>query len=88
VADSGLLPTPQFRRASLDSRGSTWDIPNNTRDPERAIVNLMERDALFTDELREETRALHLRAIEVDVGIGLAELIDDVADCLDLGDRN
>jgi hypothetical protein len=48
----------------------------------------MERDALFTDELREETRALHLRAIEVDVGIGLAELIDDVADCLDLGDRN
>jgi hypothetical protein len=81
-----LLPTPRFRRAALDSRGSTWNIPNKTRDPERALMNLMERDALFTDELRAELRALHLRTIEVDVGIGVDELIHDVADCLDLGD--
>jgi hypothetical protein len=81
-----LLPTPRFRRAALDSRGSTWDIPNKTTDPERALLNLMERDALFTDELREETRALHLRTIDVDVGIGVEQLINDVADCLDLGD--
>jgi hypothetical protein len=44
----------------------------------------MERDALFTDELREETRALNLRTVEVDVGVGVDELINVVADCLDL----
>ena len=83
-----LLPTPQFRRDALDSRGSTWEIPNRTSDPGRALANLLERDALFTDELREEARILHLRTIEVDVGIGVDELINDVARCLDLSDEN
>jgi hypothetical protein len=80
-----LLPTPQFRRAALDSRRSTWDIPNRTSDPRRALLNLLERDALFTDELRRETRALLLRTIEVHVGIGVDQLINDVAESLDLG---
>jgi hypothetical protein len=60
-----LLPTPGFRRAAFDSRGSTWEIAGRTRDPERALRNLLERDRLFTERLRAETRALDLRAIEV-----------------------
>jgi hypothetical protein len=83
-----LLPTPEFRRRALEDRGSTWDIPNRTSDPKRALANLMERDARFTDGLRQEARALHLHTVEVDVGIGVDELVDDVADWLNLADVN
>ena len=61
-----LLPTPDFRRAALDSRGSTWQIAGGTGDPERALRNLLERDHLFTERLRAETRRLGLPAIDVD----------------------
>lgn len=60
-----LLPTPDFRRAALDSRGSTWDIAGKTSDPERALSNLLERDRMFTGRLQEQTKSLRLRAIEV-----------------------
>ena len=61
-----LLPTPEFRRAAFDSRGTAWDIPRKTNDPERALRNLLERDRMFTDRLVEETKRLELPAIEVD----------------------
>ncbi|MGH3754843.1 MAG: hypothetical protein ACRDRP_19520 [Pseudonocardiaceae bacterium] len=44
-----LLPTPEFRRAAMESRGTLWDIPNKTGDPERALRNLLERDHMFTE---------------------------------------
>lgn len=69
-----LLPTPGFRRAALDSRGSTWSIAGRTSDPERALRNLLERDRMFTGRLREETRALGLCGIEVDVAMTEDEL--------------
>ncbi|WP_433251000.1 hypothetical protein [Actinomadura nitritigenes] len=69
-----LLPTPGFRRAALDSRGSTWSIAGRTGDPERALRNLLERDRMFTGRLREETRALGLCGIEVDVAMTEDEL--------------
>jgi hypothetical protein len=40
-----LLPSPAFRRAAFDARGSTWTIPNKTSDPQRALENLLARDA-------------------------------------------
>lgn len=61
-----LLPTPDFRRAAFDSRGSTWKIAGQTSNPEKALRNLLERDAMFTERLRAETRRLGLPAIEVD----------------------
>ncbi|GAA2631387.1 hypothetical protein GCM10010399_74480 [Dactylosporangium fulvum] len=61
-----LLPTPGFRRAAFASRGSLWEIAGRTGDPERALHNLLERDRMFTDRLRAETKELGLRAIEVD----------------------
>ncbi|MFF3444223.1 hypothetical protein [Streptosporangium sp. NPDC002721] len=61
-----LLPTPGFRRAAIDSRGSTWDIARRTGDPDRALRNLLERDRMFTEHLRERTKSLRLRVIEVD----------------------
>lgn len=61
-----LLPTPRFRRAALDSRGSKSEIPQKTSNPQRARHNLAERDRLFTRRLHEETERLDLRIIEVD----------------------
>jgi len=60
-----LLPTPGFRRAAFESRGSLWQIAGQTSDPERALHNLLERDRMFTERLREETERLALPAIEV-----------------------
>lgn len=62
-----LLPTPDFRQAVIASRGgSAWAFLARTTDPERALRNLLERDRMFTDMLREETARLGLPAIEVD----------------------
>lgn len=78
LADPGhavwLLPTPEFRRAALDSRGTAWDIPDRTGDPPRAQRNLLERDRLFTDRLAEETADLGLRVIHIETGISEDEL--------------
>ncbi|MEW9549646.1 hypothetical protein [Nonomuraea sp. NPDC050783] len=74
-----LLPTPAFRRAAFDSRGTAWDIPRRTGDPRRALHNLLERDRLFTDRLAEETGRLGLPAVEVGPGTGEDELAERVA---------
>lgn len=62
-----LLPTPAFRQAVIESRGgASSGFLARTTDPERALRNLLERDRMFTDILREETARLQLQAIEVD----------------------
>ena len=60
-----LLPTFEFRRAAFESRGTLWTIAGKTSNPERALQNLLVRDELFTERLREETRTAGLPAIEV-----------------------
>lgn len=62
-----LLPTPAFRHAVVESRGgSASGFLARTTDPERALDNLLERDRMFTDTLREETVRLEVPAIDVD----------------------
>jgi hypothetical protein len=61
-----LLPTPQFRLAAMESRGTLWEIARKTGDPARALRNLLERDRMFTERLHEEAKRLDLRSIEVD----------------------
>ncbi len=73
-----LLPTPRFRRAAFDSRGTAWDIPNKTSDPERALRNLLERDRMFTDRLFQETKRLELPVIEIDTATSEDELVGQV----------
>jgi len=60
-----LLPTPEFRRAAFASRGSLWQIARKTGDPEKALRNLLERDRMFTDRLRQEALSLGLPVIEI-----------------------
>lgn len=79
-----LLPTPEFRRAAFDSRGSTWTIPNKTSDPQRALANLLARDRLFTEELRAQARASQLQTVDVDGSVGVAESVARVGEALGL----
>jgi hypothetical protein len=79
-----LLPTARFRWAAFESRGSAWDIPRTTSDPERAQANLLERDGMFTDRLAAEAKELRLPAIEVDVMMSEDELTRRVADMFGL----
>jgi hypothetical protein len=79
-----LLPTPDFRRAAIDSRGSTWTIARKTSDPEKALHNLLERDRMFTERLYEETKSLELRVIEVDPTMTEDDLAERVTEKLGL----
>ena len=73
-----LLPSPAFRRAAFESRGGLWAIAGKTSNPQAALRNLLERDRLFTDRLREDTRRLGLRAIDVDASLTEDDLADQV----------
>jgi hypothetical protein len=79
-----LLPTPEFRRAAFESRGSTWTIPNKTSDPQRALANLLARDQLFTEQLRAQARAAQLQTVEVDGSLSVAESVARVGEALGL----
>ena len=75
-----LLPTPDFRRAVFEGRGgAAWGFLAKTSNPGRALRNLLERDRIFTDALREETARLGLPAIEVDTTTTEDDLAERVA---------
>jgi len=61
-----LLPTPEFRRAALESRGMLWGIAGKTSDPERALRNLLERDRMFTERLEREANQAGLAVMAID----------------------
>jgi hypothetical protein len=76
-----LLPTPDFRQSLVASRrASAWAFLARTSDPERAFRNMLERDRMFTDILREETARLAVPAIEVDTTMTEDDLAKRVAD--------
>jgi len=79
-----LLPTPEFRRAAFESRGSTWTIPNRTSDPQRALTNLLARDQLFTEELRAQARAAGVQTMDVDGSLDVGESVARVGEALGL----
>ncbi|WP_208971052.1 hypothetical protein [Kineococcus rubinsiae] len=79
-----LLPTPEFRRAALASRGGLWEIAGRTSAPARALENLLTRDRMFTDELRRQARLLGLTVEEVDRGRSERDSVDRVAQALGL----
>jgi 2-phosphoglycerate kinase len=80
-----LLPTPDFREAVVASRGgSTSGFLGRTSDPERAMRNLLERDRMFTDILREEAARWEVPAIEVDVTMTEVDLATRVTEVFEL----
>lgn len=79
-----LLPTAAFRHAALDSRGSLWEIPGTTSNPERARINLLRRDGMFTDRLRADAQRLGCRTLELDSGMSQDEAVDRVSRSFEL----
>lgn len=79
-----LLPTPGFRRAAFDSRGTLWEIARKTSNPDRALGNLLERDRMFTERLDLEARRLDLRVIAVDTTVAEAQLAGQVTEAFGL----
>lgn len=79
-----LLPTPEFRRAAFESRGTLWEIARKTSDPDRALANLLERDRLFTERLDREASCLGLRVITVETTITEAGLAEQVTNAFGL----
>ena len=74
-----LCPTPGFRRAAFESRGSLLKIAGKTSDPDKALANLLERDRVFTARLREEAMGLGLPVIEVDHAVTEDDLTGRIA---------
>ncbi|MFC5753749.1 hypothetical protein [Actinomadura rugatobispora] len=75
-----LLPTSQFRQAVFDGRGGpAWGFIAKTGDPRQALQNLLQRDALFTDRLTEQTRQLGLHGLRVDSTVTEEELAQRVS---------
>jgi hypothetical protein len=64
--------------------GSASGFLARTTDPERALRNLLERDRMFTDILREETARLGLAAIDVDATMTEDDLTSRVANAVGL----
>jgi hypothetical protein len=61
-----LLPTREFRVASLERDGRLWRMPNQTSNPPRALSNRLGRDELLTRHTRREAAARGFATIEVD----------------------
>jgi hypothetical protein len=74
-----LCPAPGFRHAAFASRGSLLQIAGKTSDPQKALANLLERDRMFTERLREEATELGLRVINVDATVTEDDLAGRVA---------
>jgi hypothetical protein len=79
-----FLPTPGFRRAAFASRGSLSDIAGKTSDPDKALRNLLERDRMFTELLRRDTKRLDRHAIEIDAGMTEDDLMERVTEIFGL----
>ena len=84
LADPGhavwLLPAPSFRRAAFSRRDSPLQSWRRTSDPDLALRNLLERDRMFTCQLRDEAGRLALPVIEVDATVTEDDLVRQVAD--------
>lgn len=80
-----LIPTPEFRQAVIASRGGPqWGFIGKTSNPEKALHNLLERDAMFTQRLYEEAQRLELNTIAVDTTMTVDDLTGRVAEALRL----
>ena len=65
-----LFPTPAFREAAIQKRGRYGpSFIGKTSDPEKALQNLLQRDRMFTDQLRKEVERLGLASIAVHPGM-------------------
>lgn len=78
-----LLPAPAMReRAFADRAAEGRAFWLRTSDPGRALANVLERDRLFTERLRQECAALRLPVVDVDGSEGASAVAERVAELL------
>ncbi|USQ76048.1 hypothetical protein [Ornithinimicrobium cryptoxanthini] len=75
-----LLPTPAFREASFAKRGLADAFWLNTRHPERALANLLERDRIFTNWLSREAERTGVSVLHVDGTRSIDSMAEDLAE--------
>ena len=78
-----LIPTREFRREAFMARGITW-FPYETNDPDRAMVNLLMRDRIFTDQVAKEATDLNLPVLRISRRLSMEVVTRRVADFLGL----
>lgn len=74
-----LLPTADFRRSAFQSRGSLCSIAKRTSNPELALDNLLKRDLMFTERLREDAAMAGVAVIDVNSSLSEDALEQRVA---------
>jgi 2-phosphoglycerate kinase len=80
-----LLPTSEFRQAVFESRGGTqWGFIGKTSHPERALRNVLDRDAMFTNQLAEEAKRRSLNIVLIDNRITVDDLTSQVLEMFGL----
>ena len=70
-----LLPTTEFRRAAFQRRRGTDAFWLGTTDPDRALMNLLERDRIFANRIADDTIRNGLNSLYVDG----SKTADDIA---------
>lgn len=74
-----LIPTEAFRRATLAARQPDQQFWRGTSSPDKALENLLKRDALFANTVRDQARQLNLHVITVDGLRSVNELAAEIA---------
>lgn len=74
-----LLPTPEFRAKAFAARAGDEAFWRNTSDPDRALLNLRQRDHLFTQALAGEARRSGAGVLSIDGTAGIEDVAASVA---------
>lgn len=74
-----LISTSEFRLKAFSDRGSLWDIPNKTTQPEKAYQNHLARESMFAEQLKKEAKEERVTAMVVDGSRSKEALISAVS---------
>jgi hypothetical protein len=74
-----LLPTTDFRQAAFRRRQDVGAFWMRTTDPDRALVNLLERDRIFSDKIADDVARNGLEALLVDGSRSVESMAEDMA---------
>jgi 2-phosphoglycerate kinase len=74
-----LVPTPDFRHAAFMRRRHADAFWTRTTDPDRAFINLLERDRIFTDKIEGDAARNSLGVLYVDSTCTVESMAQELA---------
>jgi hypothetical protein len=75
-----LVSAPGFRRRAFERRSRAEQFWRRTSVPEEPLERLLERDALFAEQVAREAQELGLKVVVVDGDRAEATLVAELAD--------